>query len=152
MERMSSTIKRLIPTCALVGALVLSATAGGKTHKLSGTVGGDTNAKVSMKVVVKKGKAKRVKAFAWEGLDGYCDGTFVGEQAGTASLSTKAFPSPFRVFGPFDQAGSAADVVDISGTVKASGKKVVKGLIAVHFNGGFCSAPPLNSRSFTATK
>ena len=105
-----------------------------------------------MKVVVKKGDAKKVKGFAWSGLDGYCDGAFAGEQSGTTELRTGAFPSPFRIFGPYDQATAPGDVVDISGTVKKKGKKVVDGLIAVYFDNCFCSAPPLAQRSFTATK
>jgi hypothetical protein len=146
------TLKRSIPALALVGALVVPATAAGKTHKLSGPVEGDANATVSMKVVVKKGKPKKVKGFAWQGLDGFCDDTFAGEQTGTTSLKTGPFPSPFRIFGPYDQATSPGDVVDISGTVKQKGKKVIDGLIAVSFNNGFCTAPPLERRSFTATK
>lgn len=152
MKLTDSTMKRLIPACALVGALVLPAAAVGKTNNLQGTVAGDPNGTVSMQVTVKNGKAKKVKGFAWQGLDGFCDGNFAGEQSGTFSGSTGAFPSPFRVFGPYDQAGSAGDVVDISGTVKKKGTQVVNGLIVVYFNGGFCSAPPLGLRSFTATK
>jgi hypothetical protein len=155
MESTISTMKRLIPACALVGALVLPAVAAGKTNNLQGTVVGDPNGTVSMQVKVKKGKAKKVKGFAWQGLDGFCDGNFVGEQSGTLSQSTGlAALNSFRVFGPYDQAGSAGDVADISGFVRQNGKKVVDGLISVGFNNGFCSAPVPSpgSGSFTATK
>jgi len=148
----STCVKRATGVLALVAALALPAAALGKTHKLSGTVGGDPASTVSMKVVVKKGNPKKVKAFAWSGLNGFCSGVPAGEQSGTTGLKTSAFPSPFRVFGSYDGAGGPGDVVDISGTVKKKGKKVVDGLIVVSFNDGFCSAPPLPSRSFTATK
>ena len=52
-----------------------------------------------------------MKGFACQGLDGSCDdGSLVGEESGTFSGTTGAFPSPFRVFGPYDQAGSAGDI------------------------------------------
>ncbi|MGH2962977.1 MAG: hypothetical protein ACRDL3_12410 [Solirubrobacterales bacterium] len=145
-------MKGLFTICALVGALAVAPAAVAKTHNLSGPVEGDANARISMKVVVKKGQPKKVKAFAWQGLDGFCDDSFVGEQTGTTSLKTKPFPSPFRIFGSYDQAASPGDTVDISGTVKRKGKKIVRGLIAVSFDGGFCTAPPPERRSFTATK
>jgi hypothetical protein len=143
-----SKAKRAVPVLVCAGALVVPAAATAKAHKLSGQVGGDPNATVSMKVVVKKGDAKKVKAFAWSGLDGSCG----GEQSGTTSLTTKAFPSPFRIFGPYQGATDPGDTVDIPGSVKKKGKKVVGGLIAVYYDGGFCTAPPLGQRDFTATK
>jgi len=159
------TMKCLIPVCALIGGLALAPAADAgkktKTHKLSGSVEGDPNSRVSMKVKVKKGTPKKVKDFAWENLDGYCDlddtvgaETFVGEQSGSLSTSVSAFPSPFRVFAPYDQATAPEEVADISGTVKKKGKKVDQGLIAIAFNHGSttCTAPRLGSRDFTASK
>lgn len=152
-----SRLKLLIPACALAGALALAPAADAgkktKTHKLTGSVQGDPNSKVTMKVKVKKGEPKKVKSFGWEGLNGFCDGTFVGEQSGTLSASAGlASLNDFRVFAPYDQAAQPGDVADISGFVKKKGKKVVDGLIAISFNNGFCTAPPLGSRSFTATR
>jgi hypothetical protein len=154
-----SKLKLLIPACALIGALALApgADAGKKTktHKLAGSVEGDANSKVTMKVKVKNRKPKKVKSFAWENLDGFCSGAPAGEQSGTLSQSTGlAALNSFRVFGPYDQATSVGDVVDISGFVRRRGKKIADGLISVSFKDGFCSAPVPSpgSGSFTATK
>jgi hypothetical protein len=137
----------------LVGGLVLPSgamAAKKKVYELEGSVKGDTNSVVSMKTVVKKGKSPKVKDFAWSGLDGFCDGVASGEQSGSFK-TTEVATDDFRVFGPYDQALTDADVVDISGFVKKKGKKVTNGLIAVYFNDGLCSAPPLGSREFTAS-
>ena len=154
-----STMKRLIPACVLAGALALAPAADAgkknKTHKLTGSVAGDANSKLTMKVKVKKGDPKKVKKFTWENLDGYCDGTFVGEQSGSYSGSTPVLGfGDFKLFTPYDQSTSAEEVVDIFGLVRKKGKRVKDGLIAVYFNFGSitCSAPPLGSRDFTATK
>jgi hypothetical protein len=153
------TIKRMIPACVLAGALVLAPVADAgkkktKTHKLTGSVAGDANSKLTMKVKVKNRKPKKVKSFTWENLDGYCSGTPAAEQSGTLSQSTGlAAVNDFRVFGPYDQATSVGDVADISGFVRKKGKKIANGLISVAFNDGFCSSPvPFGNGSFTASK
>ena len=83
MSSRISAVKRLIPACALAGALALAPAADAgkkksKTHKLTGSVQGDANSKLTMKVKVKRGDPKKIKDFTWQNLDGYCDGTFVG--------------------------------------------------------------------------
>src|SRR5918994_4377099 len=93
MDSMISTMKRLIPVCALAGALALAPAADAgkkktKTHKLTGSVVGDANSKLTMKVKVKNGDPKKVKNFTWENLDGYCTGSPAPEQSGTLSQST----------------------------------------------------------------
>jgi len=90
-----------------------------------------------------------VKDFAWQGLDGFCDDTFAGEKSGALSGVANSTRVDFGGF--FRTATSTpAESVDISGTVKRRGKKIVNGSIVVY--NGFCSAPPLGSRGFTATK
>ena len=160
MRSAISTMKRLIPACALVGALVLAPVADAgkkktKTHKLTGSVVGDANSKLTMKVKVRKGDPKKIKDFTWENLDGYCDGTFVGEQSGSYSGSAPILGvGDFLAFGPYDQSSAPEEVAQIHGFVKKKGKKVTNGIIAVYFNFGSttCGAPPLEARDFTASK
>lgn len=140
-------MKLLISLCALVGVLAGPSASEGKTYRLKGTVGGDSNGTVSMRVVVKKGEPRVVKAFAWQGLDGFCDDTFAGEQSGSLSRSARVL---FR--GNFRMATSFADkAISITGVVRNKGRKV-RGTIELYFNNGFCNAPPLGRRTFTATR
>lgn len=59
MKLTDSTTNRLIPACALIAALMLRATAAGKTNTLQGTVGGDPNGIVSMQIVVRRARRRR---------------------------------------------------------------------------------------------
>jgi hypothetical protein len=147
MEAKRSVIKVLIPACLLLGALILPSAAPAKVHSLTGTVGSDQTATVSMRVVVKNGKPVKLKAFSWAGLDGFCDTTPAGEQSGSLLGSAKVlFGGNFR-----KAVTSGTYSVNIFGKLKQKGKKVA-GTIEVFFNNGLCKAPPLGQRNFVATK
>ena len=95
MKRAISSITLSISVLALVGALLVPATATGAVYRLKGSVKGDANGTVSLKVVVKRGKPQRLKAVTYRKLDGFCDQddsvgyeTPAGERSGSFGGST----------------------------------------------------------------
>jgi hypothetical protein len=99
--RRGTRIKLIGCVCALVGVLLLPATAvaGKEVRTLKGGLVGDENSKLSLKVVLKNGKPKRVKGLKFENLDAYCSllgGAYVGELSGTGgkNLGPSVDPPP----------------------------------------------------------
>jgi hypothetical protein len=140
--RQLSPVKYLVLPLALLGVLLVPATASAVEYKLKGTVKGDANGVVSMKVVVKKGQLQKIRAFTYSKLDGFCDQdesvgyeTPAGERSGAFGGSTT-----IRFGGAFMDVryGANPQRVGIFGTVKQKGKKVT-GTVEVYFD-RFCKA------------
>jgi hypothetical protein len=68
-------IRFAICVCGLVGALLAAgpASAGTQVRSLKGTVVGDANSAVTLKVVLRNGKATRLRSLTYKYLDAYCD-------------------------------------------------------------------------------
>jgi hypothetical protein len=120
----------------VAGLVLLPATAVGKELALKGRVAGDTNGAVSLKVVVERGKPKRLKAFAYRNLDGFCDQddavgyeTPAGEQSRKLTGSTRA-----DYGGAFQKWWYAQEPqrVEIFGKVRDRGRRV-RGAIRIYF-------------------
>jgi hypothetical protein len=94
--RRATRIKLIGCVCALVGVLLLPATAvaGKEVRTLRGGLVGDENSKLSLKVVMKNKKPKRVKGLKFENLDAYCRGAYVGELSGTGGKNLGFGPDP----------------------------------------------------------
>jgi hypothetical protein len=100
--RRATRIKLIGCVCALVGVLLLPATAvaGKEVRTLRGKLVGDENSRVSLKVVLKNKKPKRVKGLRFENLNAYCSllgGAYVGELSGTGGVTA---PGDFEVDPP----------------------------------------------------
>jgi hypothetical protein len=136
-----------LAVCGLVGALLLAATAPAdiQARTLKGTVVGDENSAVSIKVVLKNGKPKRLKGLTYENLDAYCDpdGSFgpqapeyVGEVSGSAGRNRGPRIEVGGYFDWFSYPESPSRQVTFAGRLKNGGKKAV-GNIGV-FNNESC--------------
>jgi hypothetical protein len=144
--------------CALVAtgllAVPVSLEAAKKTYRLAGPVEGDPNATVSVQVVVKNRKPRKLKNLEYENLDAHCnvDGTTIepaGELSGNAGRNLAGFQDPqHSLFQWYSFPNDGARQVDARGRVKMKGKKVV-GEIDVYDNAR-CAASTKNR--FTATK
>ena len=138
--------------CALVAtgllAVPVSLEAAKKTYRLAGPVEGDPNATVSVQVVVKNKKPRKLKNLEYENLDAHCnvDGTTIepaGELTGNAGRNLAGFQDPqHSLFQWFSFPNDGARQVDANGRVKQRGKKIV-GVISVYDNTG-CAASTQN--------
>jgi hypothetical protein len=149
-------IRTLVVACVLVVALAVPALAPAakkKTYSLSGPATGDANGKVSLKVVVKNGKPKKIKGLAYENLDAFCrvdESTMVPAGEFTGSAGTNLNPpgiEPGRLMQWFSYPENPSRQVTMNGKVSANGK-TAKGTIGV-FNNEECGAAEFD---FTAKK
>jgi hypothetical protein len=157
MDRTTSSIKGPAAVCAITLALWLAITAiaGGATHKLDGKVNGDSNGTVSLQVVVRDGKPKKVKKLEYENLDTFCDQddavgfeTPVGDRSGKAGRNVGPSIEANRSFRWVSYPDDPPRQVNVVGKVKRRGTKV-EGKIEVFFNDfPACKA----EGTFTATK
>lgn len=138
-------IKLAVCACGLITAVLLPATAQAQVRTLKGKVVGDENSAVSVKVVLKNGKPKRLKGLTYTNLDAYCDpdGSFgpqapeyVGEVSGSAGKNLGPRIEVGGYFDWFSYPESPSRQVTFAGRLKNGGKKAV-GDIGV-FNNESC--------------
>lgn len=126
-------MNRLKLGIALTLALTIgvAATAPAATEKLKGEIEGDSDAKVTAKVVIEDGAPVRVEGLAFRNVDFKCE-------SGQTLQGTVEAPSllPVRKNGNFETRNSD---VEIDGKVKLKGRKIVGELKAeLKFSGERC--------------
>jgi hypothetical protein len=138
------TMKRSLVWIAgcLIATGVLAPSAMGESHNLSGKIHGDSDAKVSMEIVMGKGKPREARKLKFTNFDYTCDdGT-----SGKRTFVTKSVETRERG----GQEGFALDVVshdaewNITGNVADDGLKV-RGAVYFSFAGPadqFCTSKP----------
>jgi hypothetical protein len=152
-ERRVKSTKRATVGMAIVAALLLavpaSASAAKATHKLTGKMVDeansttDANSKVSVKVVVKNGEPKRLKALKFDNLNGYCrdemDGPlyFVNEFSGRGGRNLNRRIEINNIFNWFSNPETPSRRVEFYGKIKNSGKRITATLNV--FNNTECS-------------
>ena len=145
MTHRTNTIKRLGGLCLALGLLATPGAAEAKTYTLKGKVAGDADGTVSLKAVTSKsGKLKRLKAFRYANLDGFCDrDDQVGYESPDAAQTRKLRGSTKVYFGGAFQRpwyASEPQRVEFFGKVRKRGRRITaRGTVRVYFK-RFCKA------------
>lgn len=132
---------RLVLGVAALASLLLATAADGRVRKLSGGVKGDPNAKVSMKVVKRRGKPRKVKKFRFKNLDHRCGLTtreFDGKLPGKSRIDRVGITRRYTFF-EFVMFPSGVHAPNDQNNITATGQmrrnaKKVKGTIGSTIN------------------
>jgi hypothetical protein len=163
VAEMISMTKRLSAVAVLLCALAIPATAPAAVHKLKGTFhaeGVPGTGKVSIEVVVKKGKPVRIRNLTFKNLPARCNVSEVplqpvyepaGTLSGGAGKNSNGDGIEFgRALQWISYPNNGARQVLMNGKLSKSGKRITKGKLEVHNNAsGACQSAV---GTFTATK